>query len=121
MEILKNFKLTEGKWEEFPFIKILPGEDVFASLPVCKIPFQAQFIQPVVVVRENDIPLAIELEDLKKRLEKTKRFFFIADEKGALTEVEQKDAKVIIRLPIDTNINELVFMDGQVLKQEVKE
>jgi hypothetical protein len=121
MEILKNFKLADGQWEEFPFIKILPGEDVFVGLPVCKMPFQAQFVQPVVVIRENDIPLAIELEDLKKKLAGTKRFFLVADEKGTLTEVDQKDAKIAIRLPADTKISELVFMDGQVLKQEVTE
>jgi hypothetical protein len=121
MEILKNFKLAEGKWEEFPFIKILPGEDVFAGLPVCKMAFQAQFTQPVIVVRDGDIPLAFELEELKKKLEKTRRFFLVADEKGVLKEVEQKDAKIVLRLPLDTKINELVYIDGQVLKQEVNE
>jgi hypothetical protein len=45
----------------------------------------------------------------------------VADEKGVLKEVEQKDAKIVLRLPLDTKINELVFMDGQVLKQEVNE
>jgi hypothetical protein len=121
MEILKNFKLIEGKWEEFPFIKILPGEDVFVGLPICKVEFQANLKEPVLVVREGDIPLAFELEELKKKLEGTKRFFLVADEKGVLKEVEQKDAKIVLRLPLDTKINELVFMDGQVLKQEVNE
>lgn len=121
MEILKNFKVLDGKWEEFPFIKILPGEDVFVGLPICKMEFQAQFKQPVLVVRQGDIPLAFELEELKKKLVDTKRFFLVADEKGVLTEVKPDDAKIVIRLPIDTKINELVFMDGQVLKQEVTE
>lgn len=121
MEVLKNFKVVEGQWEEFPFIKILPGEDVFFGLPVCKMGFQAKFVQPVVVVRENELPTVFELEELKHKLANTKRFFLVADEKGKLTEVAQKDAKLAIRLPVDTKIEELVYMNGQVLKQEEKE
>jgi len=119
MEVLKNFKVVEGKWEEFPFIKILPGDDVFVGLPMCKIGFQAQFQQPVLLVKENDIPMAIELEELKHRLATTKRFYLVADDKGVLKEVEPKDAKLALRLPKETNINELVYMNGEVLKQEV--
>jgi hypothetical protein len=120
MEILKNFKVLEETWEEFPFIKILPGEDVYFGLPICKLPFQAKFTQPVLVVVENEVPTVFELEELKHRLAKTKRFFLVADESGNLKEVEQKDAKIAIRLPIDTKLEELVYMDGQVLKQEEK-
>lgn len=120
MEILKNFKLAEGKWEEFPFIKILPGEDIFVGLPICKMEFQAQFVRPVIVVRDNEIPTVVELEELKHKLTNTKRFFLVANEKGLLKEVDQKDSKLVIRLPIDTKIDELIYMNGQVLKQEVK-
>jgi len=118
MEILKNFKVVDGIWEEFPFIKILPGEDVFVGLPVCKLAFQAKFTQPVLFMVEGEIPTAVELEELKRKLAKTKRFFLLADEKGGLKEVNQKDAKLAIRLPVDTKIEELVYMNGQVLKKE---
>lgn len=109
----------DGRWDEFPFVKILPGDDVFVGLPICKMGFQAQFRQAVLVTKENDIPIAIELEDLKQKLAHTRLFYFVADEKGVLSEVEPKDAKLTLRLPKETNINELVFMNGEVLKQEV--
>jgi hypothetical protein len=118
MEILKNFKIIEGGWEEFPFIKILPGEDIFVGLPICKMEFQSSFKNPVVMFREGDIPTAFELEDLKDKLAKTKRFHLLADEEGLLKEVDPKDAKIVIRLPSDTKVKELVFMDGHVLKKE---
>jgi hypothetical protein len=118
MEILKNFKVIDGGWEEFPFIKILPGEDVFVGLPVCKLPFGETFVKPTLFARDNEIPTVFELEDLQKKLAKTKRFFLLADEVGGLKEVDQKDAKLVIRLPIDTKIEELVYMNGQILKKE---
>jgi hypothetical protein len=121
MEILKNFKLLEEQWEEFPLIKILSGEDVFVDLPVCSVPFQAKFVQPALVVKQNQLPFAVELEELKAKLEGTKRFFLIAAEDGSLSEVEEKDAKVIVRLPSDTNIKELILKEGQILKQETQE
>lgn len=121
MEVLKNFKVAEGQWEEFPFIKILPGEDIFVGLPICKVEFQATLTQPVLVMVENQVPTAVDLGVLKSKLAKTKRFFLVADEAGALKEVAQGDAKIVIRLPIDTKLEELVYMDGQVLKQEKEE
>jgi hypothetical protein len=120
MEILKNFKLLEESWEEFPLVKILPGEDVFVSLPVCSIPFQAKFVQPALVVKQNQIPFAVELEELKKKLEGTKRFFLVASEEGSLSEVDEKEAKIIVRLPSDTDITQLILKEGQILKQETQ-
>jgi hypothetical protein len=120
MEILKNFKLLEESWEEFPLVKILPGEDVFVSLPVCSIPFQAKFVQPALVVKQNQIPFAVELEELKKKLEGTKRFFLVSSEEGSLSEVDEKEAKIIVRLPSDTDITQLILKEGQILKQETQ-
>lgn len=120
MEVLKNFKVLDGRWEEFPYIKILPGEDVYVGLPICKMDFQATFKQPVVMMQDN-IPTVIELEELQHKLANTKRFYLIADDKGLLKEVEPKDAKITIRLPKDTKISELVQINGQILKQEVKD
>lgn len=119
MEILKNFKFLDERWEEFPFIKILLGEDVFAGLPICKIDFQAKLRQPVLVIKENDIPLAVEFEELQHKLANTKRFYFVSDEKGLLKEVDSKDAKIVVRLPITTAIEQLVYINGQVLLREV--
>lgn len=120
MEVLKNFKILEDRWEEFPHIKVLPGEDVFVGLPICKMDFQATFKKPVVMM-DNSIPTVVELEELQHKLANTKRFYLVADEKGFIKEVEPKDSQITIRLPKDTNISELVYINGQILKQEVKD
>jgi hypothetical protein len=121
MEILKNFKALEERFEEFPLIKLLPGEDVFVELPICRVDFNSTIKNPVLFIQEGQIPKAMEQEELKKLLTGTKRFFLTVNDKGQLSEIEPGKAKIALRLPKDTNLSDLVYMNGQVLKQEVKE
>jgi hypothetical protein len=119
MEILKNFKALEERFEEFPLIKLMPGEDVFVELPICRMDFNLTLKEPILFVQDGTIPKAMELAELKKLIAGTKRFFFKVGDKGELIEVEPSKAKLAMRLPKDTNISDLVYMNGQVLKQEV--
>jgi hypothetical protein len=119
MEILKNFKALEDKFEEFVFIKLMPGEDVFVELPICRIDFNLTLKNPILFVQEGTIPKAMELAELKKLIAGTKRFYLAVGNEGQLTEAEPAKAKLAMRLPKDTNISDLVYINGQVLKQEV--
>jgi len=119
MNVLKNYKLTKEKYEEFPFIKIRDDDEVFEDLPICSVDFGREIEKPVLFKpSDGTFPKAVELRDLIKILSTLKKFHFkIEKETGALTEVPEKESEFSIRLPQDTNVEELKFINGQIIKE----
>lgn len=118
-KILKNYKRTGEFIENFPVIKIKNDEDVFADLPICLVEYDTHYTKPVLITHAEKVPEVIEAAVLVKTLEGTKVFYLELDEDNNLKEVEQEDAMISVRLPKDTNVDELVFINGEILKQEV--
>lgn len=118
-KILKNYKRTGESIESFPVIKIKNDDDVFADLPICLVEYDTHYNKPVLITYEGKVPEVIEAAVLVKTLEGTRMFYLELDEDNNLKEVEQDNAMISVRLPKDTNVDELVFINGEILKQEV--
>lgn len=114
-KVIKNFKLEKRYVEEFPCVKILESEDVYADIPICLVDFNREYKKPVAYMTENsNIPTIVEEEELMKLIKGTKLFHFKMDEKGTLEEVEKEKSDFSYRLPIDTPVEKLAIIEGQI-------
>jgi len=120
-KVLKNYKPSTKEFEGYPSISIRYDDEVFLELPLCAIDYGRIYKEPYLMYEQNKIPSVIEKEELKKLLEGTKIFYFKIQDNMKLKEVKQEEADISTRLPIDTKTEELVFMDGQILKEEIQE
>jgi hypothetical protein len=110
-KVLKNYKQRGGKLEEYPLIKILDYEDVFADLPLCVAEFGVVYVNPVLV--DNQV---MEYDYVAKKLAELKMFHLFKDDSGSLREVPEGEANLHIRLPKETDLSELHYENGRVVK-----
>lgn len=113
MKILVNFKQLKKGIEEFPFVEILDKGDVFIDLPIAVAEFGKDYERPVLYGQYKGIPTIHEAEDVVEILKQLKVFHFKNDN-GRLIEVDENEADISARLPIDTDISQLAFQDGQI-------
>ncbi len=114
MKIFKNYKVTKEKYEEFPIVKIFDHEEIFAELPFAVVEYGEEFAKPVLYGSWNGLPTIMELEDVKQALAHLKKFYLKEIEKGRVKETTPEEATIVIRLPKDTNLDELIFENGQI-------
>ena len=115
MKILKNYKKTGKKIEEFDIIKIMDTqEDVFADLPVVAISFGVNYKEPVLFGDYRGIPTVFEKEELMEVLKTTEIKYFKVNE-DKLIEVIKEEAEMNLRLPKGTNTDQLIIDNGQIV------
>ena len=113
MKQLINYKPTNEKMDEFPYVKLLLDREVFVDLPICVVDFGRHYNKPVLYGNYQGIPTVYEEKEVIQLLGRLKTFH-LKNENGKLTEVEEAEADVHIKLPKDTNVDQLVFDNGQV-------
>src|SRR5690554_3269797 len=113
MKQLINYKVKQERIEEFPHITILYDREVLVDLPICAIDFGRVYEKPVLYGNHKGIPTVYEEAEVKTQLAKLK-VFHLKNNQGKLTEVKEEEADVHIRLPKDTDVDQLVFDNGQV-------
>lgn len=119
MKVLKNFKPTNEAikptdYESFPVVKIIDSEDVLMDLPIAALEFGKSYLKPVVYGNYKGIPTVYEESEVKQHLARLKLFHF-AEDQGKLTEVLPDEAKIHVRLPKDTIVDQLIYQDGQII------
>jgi hypothetical protein len=118
-KVLRNFKKTGKYLEEFPMIKLIDSELVMADLPICAVDFDREYVNPVVRYMQN-VPFALveEAAEMQQSIKGTKVFHFDFTEDAIhLKEVAPEAAKIHQRLPLDTPVKEMVFINGQLLRE----
>ncbi len=124
MNILKNYKLSDGKgYEEYPAIVVrYKDTEVFADLPVCAVPFGVEFTEPVLLsVNQRGIASVAEKEGLIMRLKKeTQKVFFTLDADSNPV-ISKEETKIYTRLPKADNPEQYVYdyRNGQIFIIEV--
>jgi hypothetical protein len=120
-KVLKNYKPTDERFEEFPIVAIRYDDEVFLDLPICAVDFGRKYNRPVLFTEVNKIPAVVELAEVPAALKGTKVFHFKVKDDSKVEEVAPDKADIFVRLPEDTNVKELVFMEGQILREEITE
>lgn len=106
-KILLNYKkLHDGSFKLY-----YNPTHVFADMPVCIADMDEEYIQPIVVNINNE---AVVVE--KEEYEKTHKLFKLKVDKNNFL-VEDEDGFEIY-LPIDTDITQLMYINGQIVKKE---
>lgn len=121
MKVIKNCKILSERYEEYPMIQIRYDDEVFVDLPLCVIEFGQVLKKPVLYANGNSIPQAVELSDLMVTLSKLKKFFVKVEEQGKVVEVPEGEETLVLRLPKDTNINDIFYIDGQIIRRSLLE
>jgi len=116
MKVIKNCKILKDHYEEFPLIQIRYEDEVFVDLPVCTIEFGQTLEKPVLYPVGKGIPMAVELTWLMAQLAKLKKFHIKIDDHGHIKEIDPKDADTVVRLPADTNLDEVMIVNGQIIR-----
>lgn len=115
--VIKNFKFTKEKIEEFNVVKILDSEDVILEMPLGVHEFNQTFEYPIVFGEFQGIAMIQEAETV---MERTKMFFLknLKEDEETKTvsviECTEKEATTKVRLPRDTKVEELVLINGKV-------
>lgn len=123
-----NYKVTKVKHEELTEIKLLEFEDVYVSLPWGLVDANNIPEHPVIFGDVDGMP---RIMDAMYVLEKTRVFHFKEGAEDERTkqksvvecEPNDKDVKFHFRLPKDTPVEDLIFVNGQLLlaqKEPVK-
>lgn len=114
MKVLKNFKKTGKFIDEFPYVKVKNDEDIYAELPICLAEFGVEYQNPLVYVGpDSAAPVLMEEEELLERIKGTKLFYLKVDEEGKIEEVKKEESNLAYRLPIDTPVEKLAIIQGQ--------
>lgn len=113
MKQLINYKPKQEKLEEFPYVLLLLDREVFIDLPICVVEFGRIYDRPVLYGDHKGIPTVYEAEEVKTILARLK-VFHLKNDQGKLYEVDEKEADIHVRLPIDTKVDELGYDNGQV-------
>lgn len=122
--ILKNFKIKKDvKVAEFNAIKIIKSEYVFTNLPVCEIEIDDEDSDELYIIDVHpysNIAKVVTREQLEGILNKTKIFHLKSlnpetTEASGLVEVGEDEAQLTLRFPVDTDVNKLFYMDGEVM------
>lgn len=113
MKILNNFKPTKETIEGYLVVELFDKGGIFIDLPICAVDFGRHYERPVLYGEYKGIPTVYEEVEVRERL-KALKLFHLKNSKGKLTEVPEAEADIHIRLPKDTNVDELVFENGEI-------
>ncbi len=115
--VLKNYSEIKGRnVDEFPAIKIkYDEEDVFTFQPICQVPYGNRIEDAYLMLDSQKNLTAVSKEHLLKVLELTKVFFLKVD-KTSVHEVEKGQHDLWVRLPKNTDVSELGYLNNQIVK-----
>lgn len=106
-KILVNFKYNKKKDE----YSLFDNDVVYADMPIALMELGAEY-EEVLIVPIGGQATVVEKSDF---LARNKQFFLVADGEMIL---EDKERGTPVWLPKDTNITELRYINGQILKVE---
>lgn len=106
-KILVNFKYNKKKDE----YSLLNSDVVYADMPIALMELGAEF-EEVLIVPISGQATVVEKSEF---LAKNKQFFLVADGEMILENKEQGKA---VWLPKDTDISQLRYINGQIVKVE---
>lgn len=112
MKQLINYKLRPEKLEEFPYVTLLTDREVLIGLPICAMDFGRTYQKPVLYGDQGGIPTVYEEAEVKTFIAQLK-VFHLKNNQGKLTEVDEIDADLHVRLPKDTKVDQLGYDNGQ--------
>lgn len=115
-KVLKNYKPLKESLEEYPLVEIRYNDEVFKDLPICEVDFGVELKRPVLYSHDGRTQTAVEYEWLAARLAQLKRFCLKANTDGTLYEVPEPEATLRVRLPLDTNIEQLRLENGHIIR-----
>jgi hypothetical protein len=114
IHLIKNYKNLNEYIEEFPYIKIKDDEDVYAEVPLCMIEFGRIIEKPVLYMNQTlKIPIALSEDEVREKIKGTKLFHLKLNEDKTVEEVKKEDSHFSYRLPIDTPIEKLMVLNGE--------
>ena len=123
--ILKNFMIKKGKsYEGYPEIKLIESEFVFVNMSICQINMEdiedTNGLYVIDIHPQTNIARIVARERIDQILKDTKIFYFKSlytegDQASKLEEVDPKDAEVSMRLPLDTIVDKLFIMNGEIM------
>jgi len=112
MKQLINYKVKAERLAEYPYVTLLVDREVLLGIPVCAIDFGREYQKPVLYGDQNGIPTVYEESEVKTIIAQLK-VFHLKNDQGKLTEVDEIDADLHVRLPKDTKVDQLVYDNGQ--------
>lgn len=109
---LVNYKAKKEKIEDYQCLVLYPDREVLLGLPICAIDFGRYYENPVLYGDYKGIPTVYEASEVIEILKKLKTFH-LKNNNGNLTEVNEKEADIHVKLPIDTRVDQLGYDNGQ--------
>lgn len=123
VHVLKNYRIMKGKnLAEFPKVEVRFNDNsVFTNLPICQVPYHEEVTQGYLLNVDPHTKIALVVtEEVIQSVLNTTKIFHLSDksegEVSTVKEVPQTEAVISVRLPIDTNVSELIIQGGQVYK-----
>lgn len=108
-KILVNYKYNKKKDE----YSLFESDVVYADMPLALMELGAEYDEILIVPINNQATVVDKVEFLSRN----KQFHLVADGERIL---EDKEKGTPIWLPKDTNLEELRYINGQILKVETK-
>lgn len=123
MQVFINYKKLDVFQDEFFEVELKKFDAVFIEMPVAVAEYDYVYKHPVLYVGvDAKLPLIMEADELLQKIKGTKLFYFKSVEPNKVKEVLQEEADFGYRLPIDTPVEKLVIMQGELgLLDEVTE
>ena len=114
MQILINYKKLDVFQDEFFEVELKKFDAVFAEMPIAIAEYDYIYKHPVLYVGvDAKLPIIMESEMLLQKIEGTKLFYFKRVEPNRVKEVSPEGADFGYRLPIDTPVEKLAIIQGQ--------
>ena len=114
MQILVNYKKLDVFHDEFFEVELKKLDAVFAEMPIAIAEYDYDYKHPVLYTGpDTKLPLIVEKQELMKKIEGTKVYHFKRVEPNRVVEVPAEEADFGYRLPIDTPVEKLAIIQGQ--------
>jgi hypothetical protein len=114
MKILVNYKKLNVFQDEFFEVELKKLDAVFVEMPIAIAEYDYLYQHPVLYVGPDaQIATVMEAGELLKKIEGTKIFYLKRVEPNRVIEVPQEQADFGYRLPIDTPVEKLAIIQGQ--------
>lgn len=121
MNLLKNYRVLNERYEGVPVIEIRNQSEVFAEMPVCMIPYEKEEPKWYLLGRDprTKIGMVVGHIGLKEVL-KTHKMYFLTDEgakegKTNLREVAYGEHKYEQLFPLGTDVSKLMIYNGEIV------
>lgn len=115
MKILVNYKKLDIFQDEFFEVELKKFDAVFAEMPIAIAEYDCVYKRPVLYIGlDVKMPTIFEAEALLEKIKGTKLYYFKKLESDGVEEVSKEYAEFAYRLPVDTPVEKLVMIQGQI-------